>query len=374
MTLTGTSPRRALPLSCALVLAIFFLPASASAHHLARPDLVVKRVSVTPTAVAPGGSLTVSDLTKNIGRVRAKRSKTAYLLSVGTHLGKGATLLAQRKVPALRPHRGSKRSLVVSVGPQVEAGPYHVIACADYRRKVKERKEKNNCRAAPGTVTVGSAPQPGGSTPEAPLATCAPGSGTPAEGIDVSDFQGAIDFAEVAGAGIAFVYARADDGLISDPNYPTYKADATSAGLLFGAYQFFEPSKDPLAQAERFLSDAALGPGNLFPALVVETSGSLSASELEQHVATWLHKVQTALGVRPLIYTAKAFWDPHVQSGLAAEGYPLWVANWEVSSPALPSEWSSWTLWQYTSQGSVSGITGLVDRDRFDGETPCTIG
>ncbi len=381
MTLAKTRAQLFVSLVCASALVIVVWPSSASAHRIARPDLVVKRISVTSSSVVPGGTLTISDLTKNVGSARAKPSRTAYLLSVAAHLGKGATLLAQRKVAALQPHRSSKGSLLVTVGPQVKAGTYSVVACADYRHKVRERKEKNNCKAAPGTLTVGPVPGPrgspagpGSSSPSTPPATCAPGSGTPAEGVDVSDFQGTIDFAKVAESGVRFVYARADAGLTSDPNYATYKADATSAGLLFGAYQFLEPSNDPQVQAERFLSDAALGSGNLFPALVVETTGGLTPSELEQRIATWLAKVQTALGVRPLIYTGKAFWDPDVQSGLAAQGYPLWVANWEVSSPTLPSEWSTWAFWQYTDKGSVTGITGPVDRDRFNGETPCTIG
>jgi GH25 family lysozyme M1 (1,4-beta-N-acetylmuramidase) len=360
-------------LPCALALAVLLMPALAQAH--AGSGLVVKRVSIAPSSVPPGGQITVIDLTKNIGTAPAKPSRTAYLLSVDTRASKDDVVLGQRKVPALRPRKGSKGSLTITLEPQTKAGAYHVLACAVYRPKAKAHKWKGSCRAATGLLTIGPIPGPGGSSPGTPIAaTCAPGAGTPAEGIDVSEFQGTIDFAEVAKAGVSFVFARADAGLTADPNYATYKANATSAGLLFGAYQFFEPSQDPVAQAQRFLSDAALGPGNLFPALVVETTGGLSPSELEQHVASWLATVQAALGVKPLIYTAKAFWNPSVQPGLAAQGYPLWVANWEVSSPTLPSEWSSWAFWQYKDNGTVSGISGPVDRDRFNGEAPCVIG
>ncbi len=365
-------------LSIVCLLAASASPSSASAKKHGRPALVVKRVSTSAASVPLGGSLTLGDWTKNVGKTRAKPSKTTYLLSVDTRSGGTDPMLGKRRIPRLLPGHISKGSLSVTFGPSIGVGVYHVIACTNYRGKPKGRKHKRKgrrkhkhkgkgkCRVAPGTVTV--------TTPVKALsAPCVPNAGSPVSGIDVSDYQGSINFAQVAGSGVRFVFAAADDGMISRTLYPSYKAGAESAGLAFGAYDFFEPGQDPVAQANKFLADAALGSGNLLPVLDVEGAGGMSPSTLMEHLSAWLKTVQDALGVRPLIYTAKSIWDPDVEAGLAAEGYPLWVASWAAPPPVLPSEWSDWEFWQYSDHGSVPGISIPVDLDRFNGGTPCTI-
>lgn len=360
----------------ASVLATSASAASASSKAHTQPKLVVKLVSASPSSLSVGGSLTISDQTKNGGKTTTKPSKTAYLLSVGTTSAPGVTVLGQRRVPRLRPGRVSKGSLVVALSSSINAGVYHVIACANYRPKLKGRKAKNSCRVSPTTVTLTVVAPP--VTPPKVLpplaAPCTPNAGSPVKGIDVSHYQGSINFAEVASSGVRFVFAKADQGEFTDPDYATYKTEATSAGLAFGAYQFFEPSQDPVAQANKFLTDAALGPGNLIPVLDVEVNGGLSPSALRKNVSSWLQTVQASLGVRPLIYTDKTIWESDVEAGLAAEGYPLWVASWTAPPPFLPSEWSNWEFWQYSDTGKVPGISGPVDLDEFNGGTPCTIG
>jgi GH25 family lysozyme M1 (1,4-beta-N-acetylmuramidase) len=370
-------------LAAVSVLAITAPIASAISKVHTQPQLVVKRVSSTPLSLPVGGSLTVSDQTKNAGKTTTKPSKTAYLLSVGTPSGPGVTVLGLRRVPRLRPGRVSTGSLAVSLGPSINAGVYHVIACANYRPTPKRRKAKNSCLVAPTTVTttVGAVTAKVPETPVSPAkeplplaAPCTPNSGSPVKGIDVSQSQGSINFTEVASSGVQFVFAKADQGTFTDSQYATYKKAATGAGLEFGAYQVFEPNQDPVAQANKFLTDAALAAGNLIPVLDVETSGGLSPSALRQSVSSWLRTVQNALGVRPLIYTEKSIWDSDVEAGLGAEGYPLWVASWTAPPPALPTEWSNWEFWQYSPNGKVPGISGPVDLDEFNGGTPCTIG
>lgn len=363
-------------LSSACVLAASASPASASGSGKThgRPNLVVKRISGSPLTAAPGGSFTLGDWTRNAGRTLAKPSKTAYLLSVGTTSSGAGTVLGKRRVPRLRPGQTSKGTLSVTLPPSISAGVYHLIACADYRPKLKGHKVKNHCRVAPGTVTVA---MPGATPVKVPRAlapACTPSAGSPVDGIDVSDYQGSIDFSQVAASGVRFVFAAADDGTLSRLQYANYKKGAESAGLAFGAYQFFEPNQDPVAQAERFLADAALGSGNLLPVLDVEPSGELPApSALKQDLSKWLQIVQDSLAVRPLIYTGKSLWDPNVEAGLAAAGYPLWVASWTAPPPNLPTEWSNWAFWQYSASGSVPGISTAVDLDRSNGGTPCTI-
>ena len=185
-------------------------------------------------------------------------------------------------------------------------------------------------------------------------------------GIDVSHYQGTIDWQQVAGAGVAFAFMKATQGITTvDPLYTQNWSGAQAAGLLRGAYHFFEPEDDPTQQAEHFLSVVQLGTGDLPPALDVEISGGLPASEIVQGVETWLAAVQKATGRTPLLYTDNSFWKTLGTTAFGA--YPLWIAEYGVSSPVLPAGWSRWTFWQYSESGSIAGVSGTVDLDLFQG-------
>ncbi len=77
------------------------------------------------------------------------------------------------------------------------------------------------------------------------------------------------------------------------------------------------------------------------------------------------------LGIKPIIYTNVSSWAATGDTTeFALDGHALWVANWGVSRPAVPAgNWAgeSWRVWQYTSDGSVAGIEGRVDRDVLRG-------
>ena len=80
---------------------------------------------------------------------------------------------------------------------------------------------------------------------------------------------------------------------------------------------------------------------------------------------TWLDVVQQATGRTPIIYTDHGFWN---SLGTSAFGsYPLWIAEYGVQSVTLPAGWASWTFWQYSESGTVSGVSGAVDLNVFSG-------
>jgi len=196
------------------------------------------------------------------------------------------------------------------------------------------------------------------------------------EGIDVSTWQGTIDYAKVKAAGKRFVVAKATEGIgFTDPKWLTNKTNAMAAGLAFTGYHFARPDGNPtkpVQEADWFVSQLGLQGGMLVPALDLEVAGTLSVSALQSWVGAWLGEVYTKTGVRPMIYTSPAFWSKYLgnTSMFADQGYKiLWVAHWFVASPTVPgNNWGghSWTFWQYDDCGSVPGITtGCVDLDRY---------
>ena len=191
--------------------------------------------------------------------------------------------------------------------------------------------------------------------------------GSVTRGVDVGVYQGAVDWNAVAAAGYTFGIARFSDGGSLDAQFAANWTGMKAAGLVRGAYQFFEPKQDPIAQALGLLG--ALGPlgvGDLPPALDVEVSGGLSPASLFGAIQSWVSTVQQAIGRRPLLYTNAGFWNGSVvQPGPA--GTDLWVANWGVSCPTTPTGWSNWALWQNSSTGTVNGIGAGVDLDEFNG-------
>jgi lysozyme len=191
-------------------------------------------------------------------------------------------------------------------------------------------------------------------------------SGPHAKGIDVSYYQGTIDWSQVAAAGINFAVARVSDGSFQDPQFAANWAGMKANGIIRGAYHYFRASQDGVAQADAFLSVVTLEPGDLPPCLDVETLDGVSSSELETQMDAWLGEIQAKTGMTPMIYTSQGLWDGWSLS--AHTTYPLWVANWGVSTPALPSGWTGWTIWQTTDNYAVAGMPGgNPDGDEFNG-------
>jgi GH25 family lysozyme M1 (1,4-beta-N-acetylmuramidase) len=192
--------------------------------------------------------------------------------------------------------------------------------------------------------------------------------GPTVQGIDVSYYQGTIDWRAVRAAGVRFAYVRVSDGLTHiDSEFDRNWAEARAHGVLRGAYQFFRPGRDAAAQADLLLERMGpLGPGDLPPVLDVETADGVSPEALVAGVRTWLARVEAATGRRPIVYTGRNVW--RTAAGNADVAAPLWIAQWGVTCPDLPPPWTDWTFWQTSATGSVPGISGDVDTDVFNGD------
>ncbi len=185
-------------------------------------------------------------------------------------------------------------------------------------------------------------------------------------GIDVSKYQPNVNWSDVKQAGYVFAFARATYGTgMVDPYFNSHWQGMKAAGVVRGPYHFFLAAEDATQQADLFVRTVgSLESGDLPPVLDVKQQSG-TGPNLVSGVQTWLRVVEQQLGRRPIIYTGPAFWNENLTSGFGE--YPLWVAEYGVSSPKPVHGWDAWTFWQYSESGSVPGISGSVDLDYFNG-------
>ncbi|MEG4006049.1 GH25 family lysozyme [Microcoleus sp. Pol11C1] len=185
-------------------------------------------------------------------------------------------------------------------------------------------------------------------------------------GIDVSDYQPNVNWQAVARDGIVFSFVKSTEGatLVSQTFARNWEA-MKAAGIQRGAYHFFRPASSIQGQIDLFLKTVKLEPGDLPPVLDVETTGGLSVDQLCDRAAIWLEAVEKATLMRPIIYTYPGFWDNLGTKRFA--DYPLWIAHYTTAEePWVPGGWKTWTFWQYSDTGTVSGVSGNVDTNIYE--------
>lgn len=186
-------------------------------------------------------------------------------------------------------------------------------------------------------------------------------------GIDVSVYQGDIDFEQVKNSGIEVVYIRAGYGFsVTDPKFEENYTNATKAGLKCGAYYFVTARNTEQAylQATRF---AELISGKTFaarPAMDFEEFDSLRKNGINIVGLAFMQKLRELTGIVPILYTdaynASETWDWNFAQ------FPLWVADYGAEEPYVTSNiWQSYAGFQYSDRGEIPGIYGNVDLDRF---------
>ncbi|HSL97653.1 MAG TPA: glycoside hydrolase family 25 protein [Candidatus Deferrimicrobiaceae bacterium] len=192
------------------------------------------------------------------------------------------------------------------------------------------------------------------------------------EGIDVSNWQGRIDWARVRAAGVRFAIAKASEGVgYEDRSYDRNRAGALAQGIAFGAYHFARPENNPIKEADWFIEVASYRRGMIIPTLDLERTGGRNPTGLANWTKAWLTRVHERLGVRAMIYVSPSFWRQNLVNTewFARHGYHVvWIAHWRATNPKVPaSSWNgrSWTFWQYSTTGSVPGISGPVDLNRY---------
>ena len=190
------------------------------------------------------------------------------------------------------------------------------------------------------------------------------------EGLDVSNWQGDIDYAQVKAAGIEVVYIKASEGTtFKDPYFERNYANAKANGLKVGLYHFVTATNVQSAreQAQFFASVISGKTPDCKLAMDFEQfRGGISVNEINEISKVFLETVQQLTGKEVVIYSNLND-AQRVFSRELANQYPLWVAYWGSESGLLnsASNWQNWEGWQYTSRGIVAGVNGYVDRNRF---------
>ena len=185
--------------------------------------------------------------------------------------------------------------------------------------------------------------------------------------IDISRYQGVVDFNAVRSAGVGVVIAKVgggDAGEYVDANWTRNRDGIRGAGLKLGSYFFNGPGSSPTQAADFHFANADWHPGDL---LIIDVEGGTIAWSVSE-VIEWVNQMLThgvpasSIGVYMSASVVRNYnWGP-----VAALGTFLWVASYgantgQPETPPTVIHWAGWTLWQYTSNGSVPGVPGRVD-------------
>lgn len=200
--------------------------------------------------------------------------------------------------------------------------------------------------------------------------------------IDVSKWQGAIDWNTMKASGVDAVYMRAFNGNKKDERLDEYAEGARRVGLPFGLYVFWRPKYSVQEQVDRLLTAHHDLGASLIPMLDIEHADDQPPTVIGQQVTDAVRMVEQRLGVSPVIYTAAWFWNPKVK-GANVGHCPVWLARYSVPNPpenpdqwgdyamryeqpAVPSGFGGWDAWQFSADGNFRGKTYGASSSHLD--------
>ena len=186
------------------------------------------------------------------------------------------------------------------------------------------------------------------------------------EGIDVSHYQGTIDWGRVVkSTNISYVYLKATEGATYvDDTYLRNLNEARRVGLSVGSYHFYRANVSPQDQFDNIVRNIKPAEQDLVPIIDIEHRGSVSEDKFISDLTELIKKVEQYFGKRPLLYSYQNFYNRHFL-GLF-RNYHWMIAKYQSERPVL-LDGRDYIMWQYTSKGSIDGIRGHVDRSRIMG-------
>ena len=189
-------------------------------------------------------------------------------------------------------------------------------------------------------------------------------------GIDISHYQGKIDWeqlknAMIKGCPVRFVIIKSTEGSSRlDENFRENFNQARDFGFIRGVYHFWSNKSTAREQAYYLLDQVHLTDGDLPPVLDIEHKpADKSVEDFQRDVLTWLHIVEDKYHVKPIIYTYYKFKEQYL-SAPVFEDYPYWIAHYYVDKVQYKGKWK---FWQHTDVGKLPGIKGYVDFNIYNG-------
>ena len=189
-------------------------------------------------------------------------------------------------------------------------------------------------------------------------------------GIDISHYQGQIDWellkgAMIKGCPVRFVIIKSTEGASRlDENFRENFNQARDFGFIRGVYHFWSNKSTAREQAYFFLDKVHLTDGDLPPVLDIEHKPSdKGVEDFQRDVLTWLHIVEDRYHVKPIIYTYYKFKEQYL-SAPVFDDYPYWIAHYYVDEVQYKGKWK---FWQHTDAGTLPGIKGYVDFNIYNG-------
>lgn len=192
------------------------------------------------------------------------------------------------------------------------------------------------------------------------------------KGIDVSSYQGEIDWEELSLQNISFVFIKATEGSsFVDKNFDSNFSEAQKTSLAVGAYHFFSYDSSGQTQAENFINTVTPFEGMLPPVIDLEFYGDKKKTppereSVEPQLKEMLTRLEAHYGQKPIIYATEKSYELYLANDY--DEYDIWIRN-VIAKPKLADE-RAWVFWQYADRGKLDGYTGeekYIDLNVFNG-------
>ena len=195
----------------------------------------------------------------------------------------------------------------------------------------------------------------------------------PVHGVDVSYWQGDINWMQLRAAGTAFAFIKATEGGDwADPKFRENYVAAGAAGIPRSGYHFYYFCRPVEDQISWFIQNVPIDLASLPPVLDMEWNAHSKTCQLRppkeqvvQDMTKWLQAIERHYGKRPIIYTSVDFHEERLVGEF--EDYPIWVRS-VAGHPSTRYGDRVWTFWQYTGTGELPGVEGDIDRNVFVGD------
>lgn len=186
------------------------------------------------------------------------------------------------------------------------------------------------------------------------------------EGLDVSHYQGRIDWERVGReGGVSYVYCKATEGARYYDDTHTYNITmAHKYGLKVGSYHYYRPTVDIDLQLANLTSHVKADEQDLVPMIDIEEDRGVTEAQFIADLVEFVRKVERYYGRKPLLYTGEYFYNRHFQGMF--QDHQWMIARYSNSQPTL-KDGKRYLMWQYSDKGNIPGIRGMVDRSRIMG-------